>query len=278
MAAGSVPVPPEESEPMDPHAPDPSNSPLSSDVATALRPDGILLAPAAKAFNTLAAVVYASETLEEIYDTLVRIAVEVIDGCDHASIMRKGADGGFQTVAATDETARIIDKLEQLHRDGPCLDAIVEDAAQFEDDLTAPDARWPSFSREVVRLTPVRSAAGFRIIAGEEKIGALNLFSDRVGGMSGRSCDQAMVLAAFASVAVSTLHHRMEARSLVQGLASNREIGKAIGLLMAFHKVSDTVAFGMLRKASQDMNIKLAEVAREVVEHHNSGHGPTARV
>jgi len=263
---------------MDPHAPDPSTSPVSSDVATALRPDGILLAPAAEAFNALAAVVYASETLEEIYDTLVRIAVEVIDGCDHASIMRKGTDGGFQTVAATDETARIIDKLEQLHRDGPCLDAIVEDAAQFEDDLTAPDARWPSFSREVVRLTPVRSAAGFRIIAGEEKIGALNLFSDRVGGMSGRSSDQAMVLAAFASVAVSTLHHRMEARSLVQGLASNREIGKAIGLLMAFHKVSDTVAFGMLRKASQDMNIKLAEVAREVVEHHNSGHGPTARV
>jgi transcriptional regulator with GAF, ATPase, and Fis domain len=266
---------------MDPdasHSSDSSETSDSSDVATALRPDGILLAPAADAFNALAAVVYESETLEEIYDTLVRIAVDVIDGCDHASIMRKDKDGGFQTVAATDETARIIDKLEQLHRDGPCLDAIVEDAAQFEDDLSAPDTHWPSFSREVVRLTPVRSAAGFRIIAGEEKIGALNLFSDRVGGISGRSSDQAMVLAAFASVAVSTLHHRLEARSLVQGLASNREIGKAIGLLMAFHKVSDTVAFGILRKASQDMNIKLAEVAREVVEHHNSGHSPTARV
>jgi hypothetical protein len=30
----------------------------------------------------------------------------------------------------------------------------------------------------------------------------------------------------------------------------------------------------LLRKASQDMNIKLAQVAREVVDHHNAGHPP----
>ena len=56
-----------------------------------------------------------------------------------------------------------------------------------------------------------------------------------------------------------------------------RDIGKAVGLLMAFHKISDTEAFDLLRKASQDMNIKLAEVAREVVAHHNSGH-PAPRI
>jgi AmiR/NasT family two-component response regulator len=38
---------------------------------------------------------------------------------------------------------------------------------------------------------------------------------------------------------------------------------------MAFHKITDDEAFSMLRKASQDMNIKLAEVARQVVDHHN---------
>jgi len=127
------------------------------------------------------------------------------------------------------------------------------------------------FLWQVVRQTPVRSAAGFRIIAGKEKIGALNLFSDRVGGISERSADQAILLAAFASVAVSALHSKEEARTLAAGLESNREIGKAIGLLMAFHKISDDAAFDLLRKASQDMNIKLAEVAREVVAHHNAG-------
>ena len=39
--------------------------------------------------------------------------------------------------------------------------------------------------------------------------------------------------------------------------------------MMAFHKISDDEAFGMLRTASQEMNIKLAEVARQVMQHHN---------
>lgn len=220
----------------------------------------------------LASLIYAAESFDDIYATIVRLATEVVDGCQHASIMLRSRNGGFETVASTDEIARVVDKLEQLHREGPCLDAIVEDLPQLEDDLTEAHPHWPTFAREVVRQTPVRSAAGFRIIAGSEKIGALNLFSDEVGGIDQRSGDQAIILAAFASVAVGTVHRREEARTLSQGLESNREIGKAIGLLMAFHKISDTEAFAMLRKASQDMNIKLAEVAREVVQHHNSGH------
>jgi len=40
-------------------------------------------------------------------------------------------------------------------------------------------------------------------------------------------------------------------------------------LMMAFHKVSDEEAFAILRKTSQDMNVKLADVAREILQHHN---------
>jgi AmiR/NasT family two-component response regulator len=63
--------------------------------------------------------------------------------------------------------------------------------------------------------------------------------------------------------------HKEQARTLRDGLTSNREIGKAIGLMMAFHKVGDEEAFEILRKASQDMNLKLSEVAGQVVHHHN---------
>jgi AmiR/NasT family two-component response regulator len=62
---------------------------------------------------------------------------------------------------------------------------------------------------------------------------------------------------------------RAAAASLRAGLESNREIGKAVGLMMAFHKINDEEAFQILRKASQDMNVKLIEVARQVVAHHN---------
>ncbi|HEU4998449.1 MAG TPA: GAF and ANTAR domain-containing protein [Lapillicoccus sp.] len=229
------------------------------------------------ALGTLSQVIYASESFDEVYQAIVNTAVRIIDGCDHASIMQRGRDGRFQTVASSDDIARAVDKLEQLHREGPCLDAIVEDVPQFENDLADPTTQWPALAEQVVRQTPVRAVAGFRIIAGDQKIGALNLFSDQVNGMGPASADQAIVLAAFASVAVSAVHGKKEARTLAAGLESNREIGKAIGLLMAFHKVSDAAAFDLLRKASQDMNIKLAEVAREVVAHHNTGH-PTPKI
>ncbi|MEP6650116.1 MAG: GAF and ANTAR domain-containing protein [Lapillicoccus sp.] len=229
------------------------------------------------ALGALSQILYASDSFEEVYTAIVTTAVRIVDGCDHASIMQRGRDGRFQAAVSTDEVARSIDKLEQLHQEGPCLDAIVEDAPQFEDDLSDPTTQWPAFAEQVVRQTPVRSAAGFRIIVGKEKIGALNLFSDRVGGISEHSADEAIILAAFASVAVAALYGKEEARTLAAGLKSNREIGKAVGLLMAFHKISDAEAFDLLRKTSQDMNIKLAEVAREVVEHHNAAH-PAPRI
>ncbi|MSX05542.1 MAG: ANTAR domain-containing protein, partial [Actinobacteria bacterium] len=55
------------------------------------------------------------------------------------------------------------------------------------------------------------------------------------------------------------------------GLESNREIGKAIGLIMALHKVSDEEAFALLRKSSQDLNVKIADLASTVVQRHGKG-------
>ena len=228
--------------------------------------------PSNDAFGSLATFLYAADSFEAVCAAIVHAAVRVVDGCHHASIMHRNRDGSFTTAAATDDVAKTVDALERQLREGPCLDAILEDDPQVEHDLAATDTRWPALAREVLSRTPVRSAAGFRIVSGNRKIGALNLFSDVEDGIDGASVDQAIILAAFASVAVGALDAREEARTLSAGLESNREIGKAIGLMMAFHKVSDAEAFELLRKASQDMNIKLAEVAREVVEHHNTGH------
>jgi GAF domain-containing protein len=122
----------------------------------------------------------------------------------------------------------------------------------------------------VVQETPVRSMAGFRLLVDRQKVGALNLFSDTPGGFTAQSVDEGAVVTSFASVALLAAHQKRAAASLREGLESNREIGKAVGLMMAFHKVDADAAFGMLRKASQDMNIKLAEVARQFVAHHNS--------
>ena len=92
--------------------------------------------------------------------------------------------------------------------------------------------------------------AGFRLRQGGKKVGALNVFSDTAGTLTTDSLDQAVLLTAFASVTLSALEAGEEATTLRRGLESNREIGKAIGLLMATHNIGDDRAFEMLAKVS----------------------------
>lgn len=66
-----------------------------------------------------------------------------------------------------------------------------------------------------------------------------------------------------------TASFRRMSESLAAGFDSNREVGKAVGLLMAQHKIDDSDAFQILRRASNDMNMKLNQIAQELVEHHN---------
>jgi len=58
-------------------------------------------------------------------------------------------------------------------------------------------------------------------------------------------------------------------------MASNREIGMGMGLLMARGLMTQDQAFAVLRRASQHLNRKLHEVAAELVE---TGQLPRRRV
>lgn len=107
-------------------------------------------------------------------------------------------------------------------------------------------------------------------MVGDNQAAALNLFSDTASRLSEESVNQGNTLAAFVSVTLMAAHQRQSALTLREGLMSNREIGMAVGLLMAFHQVGNEEAFAILRKTSQDMNIKVVEVARQIIEHQNS--------
>jgi hypothetical protein len=218
-------------------------------------------------FRSLADLVYAAGNFEAVYEAAVSAAPRLVRGCDHASLMlRRGA--GFETVAASDDVARHVDRLETELGEGPCLDAIMDETAYIESDLTD-GSPWPALAARVLAETPVRGAAGFRLVLQGEKAGALNLFSDTAGALDEQSVNEGAVLSSFVSIAMLAAHEHQDALTLRQGLESNREIGKAMGLLMAFHRIDDQQAFERLSKASQDMNMKLIEVARQVVEHHN---------
>jgi transcriptional regulator with GAF, ATPase, and Fis domain len=218
-------------------------------------------------FARLAGTVYASAAFDEVYQAICSAAPRLVSGCDRASLMLL-ANGRSVTAASTDETARHIDSLERQTGEGPCVDAIAVEAAELVSEISV-SSPWPALSAQVLAQTPVRGAAAFRLVVDGRKLGALNLFSDTAGALTPTSADQGAVLAAFASVALSAVTHRQRADSLQQGLESNREIGQAVGLLRAFYKISSEEALERLRRTSQDLNIKMSEVARQVVEHQD---------
>jgi GAF domain-containing protein len=214
-------------------------------------------------FQTLAQLIYSGTTFEEIYQHLVDTAPRVVSGCDHASLMLARRQG-YETAAASDDIARHIDALEREIGEGPCVDAIDEETGQIDPDIRK-HSTWPALAARVLEETPVRGMAGYRLVLDGQKVGALNLFSDTPGAFDEHG-DEGAVLSAFASVALGSLASRERADSLRRGLESNREVGKAIGLLMSAHQIGSEDAFELLRKASNDMNMKLTEVAREVIE------------
>jgi transcriptional regulator with GAF, ATPase, and Fis domain len=215
-------------------------------------------------FSALAEIIYQGTESSQVYAAICVAATLVVNGCDRASLLVR-RDGRYVTVGATDSIAYRIDDMERQAGDGPCVDAIEEETPQVETDLTTPN-QWPQLAKRIVAETPVRGAMGFRILVDKRKTGALNLFSDTAGVFNTESAGQAIVLASFASVAINAIAQGEDVSTLRRGLLSNREIGKAVGMMMVLHGVDEQSAFDMLRRYSQDLNIKLADVARSVID------------
>jgi hypothetical protein len=222
----------------------------------------------ATVFAALAEIIYQGSDAQEMYAAICIAATLPVRGCDHASLLVREGDR-YVTVGASDRLAHQIDELERRAGDGPCIDAIEEETPQIDPDLTTPSL-WPKLASVLVAETPVRGAMGFRLLVEKRKGAALNLFSDTPNLFDAESAGRAAVLAAFASVAINAVAKGEDASSLRRGLLSNREIGKAVGMLMMLQGLDEHAAFDVLRRYSQDLNIKLADVARTVIEHRGN--------
>ena len=236
---------------------------MADDSATDALPGGEK-ADSATVFAALAEIIYRGSDANEMYAAICIAATLIVPGCDHASLLVRQNDR-YVTVGASDRMAERVDDLERRAGDGPCIDAIEEETPQIETDLTTP-SQWPKLAAILLKETPVRGAMGFRILVDKRKGAALNLFSRTPNLFDTESAGRAAVLASFTSVAINAIAKGEDATTLRQGLLSNREIGKAIGMLMMLNDISEDEAFELLRRHSQTLNIKLADVARAIIK------------
>jgi transcriptional regulator with GAF, ATPase, and Fis domain len=196
-------------------------------------------------------------------DAICRLAVDVVDGAEHAAItLVRGAR--FSTVATSSDVPPQVDKLQYTTRQGPCIDAIIEADSYRANDL-AGEGRWPDFTAAVVRETGIRSMLSHRLFLREDTLAALNLYAARPFAFDDHDTGLAAIFAAHAALAYQAALDHERVDNLETALQSNRRIGMAIGILMAVRKVTADDAFHLMRRLSQQSHRKLAEIAEDVI-------------
>ena len=194
---------------------------------------------------------------------LVEFAVRGIPGAEHASMTVVDSSRAPRTTAQTDELPYQGDQLQYELGEGPCLDVIATNGIVLAKDLST-DNRWPRFARALVDQTPARSMLSFRLFLTEQNRAALNLYATRPGAFTDQSTATGAVFAAYASMALLAAARNDQANHLIRALETNREIGVAMGIMMASGKLTSQQAFEQLRVASQNLNRKLHDIAADV--------------
>lgn len=220
----------------------------------------------AASFATLARELATQPTLAATLQAIVENAAATIPGAEDAAITVKQGKERYQTVASTGQLPLDVDAIQYRLLEGPCLQALELHHVFRSDDLGA-DPRWPRFGREAAAKTDAVSMMSHRLfLENSDTIGALNLYSRQPAAFAELELTALDDLATHCAIALATAAEREQNQHLRTALESNRDIGVAIGILMATKRVTKQQAFDALRITSQHTHRKLHLVALEVAE------------
>jgi hypothetical protein len=198
--------------------------------------------------------------LDHTLQRIVEAAVEVLPHVDRASITVRHDDGRLETAQPSDEALLRLDSAQYELREGPCYEAATDSVHVISPDL-ANDDRFPRYAA-VALEQGVHAQAGLRLFDTPRSQGALNLYSRELGAFG--DLDELGDL--FVHQAGTAIAYAQEVSDLRTALETRRTIGQAIGILMERYELTDERAFAFLSRLSSHRNVKLRQVAQEVVE------------
>lgn len=195
---------------------------------------------------------------------LVDLACLFVPGCDWAGITSNPQGAPPCTVASSDDTSRLIDEIQHRCGEGPCVRAAGTEEPMLAPDLTT-ETRWPRFCPVALEHTPVLGVLSYHLTDSPAPT-ALNLYAGTAGAFDHEAVTTGALFATHASVMIAHADSAHRAATLGAALSTSRQIGAAVGILMAAHKISETEAFELLRHASNRLNRKLHDIAQDVTD------------
>jgi GAF domain-containing protein len=202
----------------------------------------------------------------EFLDELCRYAANTI-GSGLSCGITLSRDGRPFTVAGNNATAASLDEVQYGHHDGPCLTAMRCGKVVTIADMAAED-RWGSYRLDAL-AHGIGAVLAVPLLISADDQGALNFYSREPALFTANQLRQAEGFAIEAARALRLawrladqveLTHHLEA-----AMASRTVIDQALGIIMGQNRCTADEAFDILRAASSHRNVKLRDVAHDIV-------------
>lgn len=191
---------------------------------------------------------------------ITKLAVDTVPACDACGVSIRRPDGSVDTPACTSPSVEKADALQYELGEGPCLDAVWKLDTYVIEDMES-EKRWPRWAPAAAGLG-FQSIVSVRLDTPERTLGGLNLYA-RVPHAFDNT--DVMIASIFARHAANALTATRRSDGLHTALQTRQAIGIAQGMLMQRYGLSLDQAFEVLRRYSQDQNIKLRVLAEELV-------------
>ncbi len=225
----------------------------------------------------LSTLVVGEEDLDAALRRTIELAIRTIPGCDAAGVTLFHEGQPF-TAAWSDDRTLGIDRDQYDVGDGPCLDSIRRGVVNRVD-VDSAARQWPEFAA-AAKAQGVTGFLAAPLIVRDRPVGGLNLYSHDVGGFDAHDETLVMLLTGPVGTALTNARRFAEVRSLADqlegALTSRAVIEQAKGVLVSRQAVDADTAFALLRRESQRRNVKLRDVATELVSQaEEASHGQT---
>jgi ANTAR domain/GAF domain len=237
-----------------------------------------LLEPLARLITTTEAIeglrdlFAAEEPLDDIAGRVAETAVVAIPYADAVSITVLSWPDA-RTAASTHEQALQLDHQQYASGRGPCLEAALQ-RTPVRAVIGEEHHRWPEFVDAAQRVG-IRASLSVPLLIGgldqeQELVGSLNIYSHTASAFDPFDAQLMRLYTVAAGQAITNAgrwqHSRETVTQLETALLSRSDIDMAKGALIALHGCEPGEAFARLVEESQRRNIKLRDVALELLD------------
>ena len=236
----------------------------------------------AEAIAALDQILDSEAALDEELGQVARNAVAAVVGADAVSITVLGDAQSF-TAAYTDDFVLALDAEQYSAGRGPCL-AAAQTGQPVRLTMASTEQEWPEFAA-AARASGVQATLSIPLVVDSaatngttELVGSVNVYS-RSTPQFGPIDEKVLSLyTSLASRAIATNRQWRQLRNKVaqlsEALVSRTDIDQAKGALRVLNGGSADEAFAVLVERSQRENVKIRELARQVLDDLSRGVPP----